>query len=252
MPASPAAAAPAAPAVPDKFLVKGQDGAIDHSATALKVAEAYSNLERRLGSGEAPPASVEGYKINVPEALADRLKADDLAASGAFKEFLGKAHAAGLNQHQLDVVVGNFLERSMALQEAKPAMAAAECESSLRGLDGWKSDAEYSQQIGTAWRAGKSIFGQDFDGILQDYGNDPRLIKGLASIGREMAEDLPPSAEAQAQMQEGLDGLMNSRAYLDSNDPQHAATVARVDALTKQLAGTRPVAGGKSSTFRSG
>ena len=67
VPASPAASAPAAPSVPDKFLVKGQDGAIDHSATALKVAtEAYSNLERRLGSGEAPPASVDGYKINVP------------------------------------------------------------------------------------------------------------------------------------------------------------------------------------------
>ena len=46
----------------------------------------------------------------------------------------------------------------MAPQEAKSAMAAAECESSLRRPDGWKSDAEYSQQIGTAWRAGKSIF----------------------------------------------------------------------------------------------
>jgi hypothetical protein len=89
----------------------------------------------------------------------------------------------------------------------------------LRQQEGWKSDQEYGKQVGLAFNAGKQIFGKDFDGVLKDYGNDPRIIRGLAGIGKEMAEDMPPSPEAQAQMQSNLDQLMNSPAYLEPERP---------------------------------
>lgn len=191
-----------------------------------------------------------GYKVNVPESLKGKVDADTLTKDEGFKGFLGKLHAAGASQKVVDAAVSEMLERGAALREAMPVLAASECEAELRQQDGWKSDQEYGKQVGMAFNAGKQIFGKDFDGILKDYGNDPRVIRGLAGIGKEMAEDMPPSPEAQAQVQSSLDTLMNSPAYLNANDPQHASTVAKVDALTKQMAGTKPVGAGKSITFK--
>jgi DNA uptake protein ComE-like DNA-binding protein len=246
-----AGAGGAEPGIPDKFVVKDAAGQIDHAATALKLArEGYLPLEKRLGSGDAPPHSIDGYKVNVPEAFKETVKAEELSNDPAFKDFLGKAHAAGLNQKQVDLVLGEFLDRSTKMQAALPQLAAADCEAELRQGDGWKTDEQYKQQVSTAFTAGKAIFGKDFDGIVKDYGNDPRLIRGLASIGKEMQEDMPASPEAQAQIQENLDQLMASKSYLNANDPQHAATMAKVSALTAKLAGQRPVQGGRTHSFK--
>lgn len=136
------------------------------------------------------------------------------------------------------------------MREAMPALAAADCEATLRQSDGWKSDDEYKKQVGVAFNAGKQIFGQDFDGIVKDYGNDARLIRGLASIGKEMQEDAPPSAEAQQQLQDNLDQLMNSPAYLNAGDPQHGTVRAKVEALTAKMVGTKPVEGGLTRGFK--
>lgn len=190
------------------------------------------------------------YKVNIPANIADRVKAEELAKDAGFQTFLGKLHGAGASQAVVDAAVGEMLERGVKLREAKPALDEANCVAELKGQEGWKSDAEYTQQVSTAFRAGQAIFGKDFDGIVKDYGNDPRLIRGLASIGKEMAEDLPPSAEAQAQIQESLDAVMNTKAYLNGNDPGHAAAMAKVEALTKRVAGTRAVTGGKSMSFK--
>ena len=241
------------PGIPEKFIVKGADGKEDFQATALKLArEGYLPLEKRLGGGDAPPQSVDGYKLNVPEALAQKVKADDLAKDQGVKDFLGKLHAAGASQKVVDAAVSELLTRGAALREAMPTLAAADCEAELRGQDGWKTDTEYSQQIGAAFNAGKAIFGKDFDGIVKDYGNDPRLIRGLSSIAKEMGEDAQASPEAQLQLQESLDALMSSKAYLNANDPQHAAVAAKVGALTARMAGTKPVASGRTHTFKSG
>jgi hypothetical protein len=195
---------------------------------------------------------VDGYKVNLPEALKDRVNAEDLAKSDDFKAFMGKMHGLNLSQKQLDGVVAELTERGIKMREAMPVLDAAEAESTLRQVDGWKTDAEYRQQIGTAFSAGKAIFGADFDGILKDYGNDARLIKGLASIGKEMGEDTQASPEAQAQMNDNLDQLMSSKAFLNANDPQHFSVRAKVDALTARIAGTRPVASGRTHTFKTG
>lgn len=241
------------PGIPEKFLVKGADGQADFQATALKLArEGYLPLEKRLGSGDAPPKAAVDYKVTVPEALKDKLDAEALSNDAGLKEFLGRVHAAGLNQKQVDVVLGEFFDRSLKLQSAMPELAAADCEAELRGQDGWKSDTEYSQQVSAAFNAGKQIFGKDFDGVVKDYGNDPRLIRGLASIAKEMGEDTQASPEAQAQIQDSLDALMSSRAYLNANDPQHEQTVAKVTALTARVAGTKSVASGRTHSFKTG
>lgn len=193
---------------------------------------------------------MDGYKVNVPEAFKETVKADELAKTPGVQALLKDLHGAGASQKVVDAALSAFMREGAAMRAAMPQMDAANCEAELRQGDGWKTDAEYSQQVSTAFRAGTAIFGKDFEGIVKDYGNDPRVIRGLASIGKEMAEDLPASPEAVAQLQENLDTLMSSKAYLNANDPGHAAAVAKVDALTKQVAGTRPVAGGRTHSFK--
>lgn len=197
-----------------------------------------------------PPATVDGYKVNVPEALADKVNAEELAGTQGVKDLLAKMHAAGASQKVVDVAVGELLQRGMALREAMPVLQAAECEAELR--QAWKTDGEYKANVEAAVRAGAQLFGADWDSMLKDLGNDPRLIRGLAGIAKEMAEDTGPSAEAQAQVQESLDTLMSTPAYTNPNHPQHAQTVERVNALQLRLSGNAPVGAGRTMTFKTG
>ena len=236
--------------MPEKFIVKTATGEVDHEATALKLArEGYIPLEKKLGGGQVAPRAAEDYKVTVPQALVGKLRADQLLANEGFKDFMHKAHAAGLTQAQFDAVSADFLERGAALRTAAVQMDAASCEAELRQAEGWKTDGEYKQQVGLAVNAGRSIFGADFEGLVKDYGNDPRLIRGLAGIGREIEEDRPPSAEATAQLGESLDQLMRSPAYLNAAHAEHAVTLAKVEALTKRMAGSKQVAGGRTISF---
>lgn len=239
------------PGVPEKFVVKDASGQVDHEATALKLArEGYLPLERRLGGGDAPPQSADGYKLNVPKAFKETVKAEDLAKTPGVQALLEDLHGAGASQKVVDAAVSAFMREGQALRAAMPIMEATDCEAELRQADGWKTDEQYKQHVTVAFNAGKQIFGKDFDGIVKDYGNDPRLIRGLAAIGKEMQEDMPAPPEAQYQLQENLDQLMASKAYLNANDPQHAATMAKVSALTAKLAGQRSVNGGRTHSFK--
>ena len=194
---------------------------------------------------------MDGYKINVPEAFKD-VSAEDLAKAPGLQALLKDLHGAGASQKVVDAAVGAFMREGAAMREAAPALAAADCEATLRQTDGWQSDQQYRQQIGLAFNAVRSIFGADADGIVKDYGNDPRLIRGLAEIGREMQEDSPPSAEAQAQLEQNLEQLESSGAFLNPADPAHGSTVAKVSALRARVAGTKPVSGGRSYSFKTG
>jgi hypothetical protein len=184
--------------------------------------------------------------------MAGKVTPEELAGNQGVKDLLGRLHGVGASQKVVDVAVAELLQRGAALREAMPMLQASECEATLRGVDGWKTDQEYSANIGAAFKAGAKIFGKDFDGIVKDYGNDARLIQGLAGIAREMQEDTPASAQAMEQVQESLDALMSSKAYLNANDPNHAAVFAKVSALTAKIAGTGSVATGRTMSFKTG
>lgn len=188
----------------------------------------------------------------MPEALKDRINGEELAKADDFKKFLGDLHAAGASQKVVDAAVATMLERGLAMREALPMQQAADCEATLRQVDGWKSDQEYLGQVRTAFSAGQQIFGEAFKAMeAKGYWNDPDFIKGLATIGREMQEDRGPSPEALQQISSSLDQAMADPAYTNPNHPQHAAAVAKVTSLTAQVAGNRPVASGKTMTFKS-
>lgn len=167
---------------------------MDLEASARKVEEHRSHLEKRLGSGDIPPKTAEEYKLTVPESMADKFKAEDFKDDPMLKAFMTDAHAAGLSQKQVDMVIGQYLERLPAIGGAMAQMSVDQCTAALK--ETWTTDADYKQNLGNAFRAARAYGGGDFEAVLSDYGNDPRIIKMLASIGKELPEDTGAPAGA--------------------------------------------------------
>ena len=171
-----------------------EDGAMDLEASARKVEEHRSNLEKRLGAGDIPPKTAAEYKLNVDEKFKELFPADKLADDPAMKAFLDKAHEKGLSQGQVDLFLNEWFERSSGLLDAKATMDAEACMNSLKEV--WKTDTEFKENNQAAYRAAKEYGGDQFDAILSDYGNDPRIIQLLAKVGKELGEDRSASVDA--------------------------------------------------------
>jgi hypothetical protein len=227
----------------DKFRVLKDDGSLDLEASARKVAEAHGHAEKRIGSGDLPPKAAADYKVNVPEALADRIKADELGASEDFKGFLGKMHGLGLTQAQLDGVTAEMLERSVKLQEGALTLSEQDCVTELRKA--WGTDQDFQRHTSAAFRAVRAYGGDDAEALLdpKTYGNDPRLIRVLARIGAELKEDTSAPADAQgagASTAADLSALMKHPAYFDASHAEHDRVKLQVRQMHERLHGTAP------------
>lgn len=205
--------------MPEKFVVKKEDGSTDWEATALKIAgDGYAPLEKRLGTGDAPPKSPDEYAPAVTAGISlDALKADP-----KYQGFLKGAHARGMTNAQVGYVLDHY---AMALQ---PDPAAAEAE--LR--KDWATDDQLQRGLAQAYRATAAYAGGDeaLQKLMAKYENDPDFIRLMSRIGNEMQEDRPPAGITQAES-DTLESLMKSPAYFDAKHPEHNATVRKAKEL---------------------
>lgn len=229
--------------MPEKYHVKAADGSPDLPATYAKVEAARAELERRMGAGEAPPKSADEYKVNVPAALAERIKAEDLAKDPGFKDFLGKLHTAGLNQKQVDIAVGEFLDRSLKLQAGMNQLSADDCTAKLKTE--WKTDELFKTGVSSAYRAA-SAFG-DVTALMAKYGNDPDFIRFAANVGKELSEDRGAMPGSQGASEVDIEALTKTKAYWDPKEPDHEATKAKVAAFYAAKYGSAPKQTGSMS-----
>lgn len=245
----PALAAGAAPAaatpspfgpIPEKYHVKAADGTPDVAASWLKVEQARAALETRLGSGDVAPKAPADYKITVPEKMGETFKADELAKDPMLQAFLKDAHAAGYSQKQVDVALAGWLERAPQIGIAQAEHKRDDAIKTVKESEGLKTDAEWESYVQKAYKAGETYGGKDFDGILKDYGNDPRIIRLLANVGKEIGEDKGPPAAAGQVADETIALIQGSKAYWDANDPGHAGAVAKVNAYYSTKYGNAP------------
>ncbi len=234
-----AAAAPAAPAVPgpfgaipEKYQVKASDGTPDLIASAAKLAEGHASLEQRMGAGDVRPKAAADYKLNLPESLKGKIDAEALSKDPKTIAWLADAHAKGMTQTQLDFTIGSMLEQVAGLTGGLKQSSADECTAELR--KGWTTEAEYQAQISKAFRAGKTYGGADFDAILKDYGNDARIVRLLANVGKDLGEDTGTPNLAAGISELDVTQLQASAAYWEPNDPLHASTKAKVTAFYEQ------------------
>src|SRR3990167_2282129 len=92
--------------IPEKYQVKKADGTLDLEQSSRKLAESYSHLEKRLGSGDAPPKTADEY---APEVGGGGFNWEEFKADEGTQSFLKGAHAKGLTNDQVAFVIGEYL-----------------------------------------------------------------------------------------------------------------------------------------------
>lgn len=216
--------------MPEKYLVKKEDGTVDHEATALKVGAAHAALEKRMGAGEAPPKSPDDYAPELPQGWgADRLKADPL-----FAGFLKGAHAKGLNNAQVSWALNEFQTRMDMMRSPEAG------EAELVHRMGLPADQLHNQVYVPAFRAAKAFAADDamMQRLDAKFGSDADYLQLMARIGKELGEDKPVHNGITANEADTLDDLIKHPAYNDSKHPEHAKVTRQVAALyEKKYAG---------------
>jgi hypothetical protein len=225
------------------------DGTLDEVASARKQAEAYKPLESKLGSAEGAPKTAEEYKLVAPVADAEGKGAIDpemfaaFVADPLFKGFTDKAHAAGMNNAQLQLVADSYLDIAPQLFVQNAKLNAAECITEVSKL--WPEQTAREAAFNGVRKAIEGFGGDaaDMPGgkqrLYDKFGSDPDFIAFAATVSKQMKEDTQPNGMAPTSGDD-VQALMKSKAYWDANDPAHAATKAKVDLFYKQQHGDKP------------
>ena len=214
----------------EKHRVFKEDGTFDLEATSLKTAEAYAALEKKLGSGELAPKTVDEYKI---EKLSGEIDVAEVMADPVTKSFLARAHAKGMTNAQVqDVLDFALTEWAPSLIGSNQALNEEQCVTALREM--WQSPEEYQAQTSASVRALKAYAAEgdgvgSFNRMFEKYGNDPDFIAFAARIGKEISEDSAPNLEAVLGGQT-IEQLESNPAYLDPKHPDHARINKQISA----------------------
>ena len=212
----------------------GEDGVFDLTATATKVLEGYSALEKRLGTGDLPPRSAEEYTLD----LADF---ESMKQEENMQNFLKGAHAVGMTNKQVQhamTTMAEFITREGFVK----GHSAASCDAELSKV--WADDAAFSAGKQAAYKsaealaakAGMSIHDIEASGL----GNNPVFIRLAAALGNEIGEDKGVTPAVSATETETIESLMASEAYLNPQHAGHKEAAKKVRAYHEKKFGTAP------------
>lgn len=212
--------APANDFIPEKLRVTNAEGVLDLDASSRKMAEAYGALEKRLGSGDAPPAAATDYKITVPDAMKE---AFDPATDAGMQGFLTGAHAAGLNQAQVDFVMSQYFTMAPQLAAGAAQLDSVAATAELKKT--WATDADFKRNVANAY-TGASVAAQraglDINSIMGGpLGNNVQFLQIMAAIGPEFKEDTAPGGRMMVSDSD-INSLLASEAYTNPRHPDHA------------------------------
>lgn len=176
--------------IPEKYRTNKEDGSLDLEASSRKVAEAYKHLETRMGSGDAPPKTVDEYSVKLEGVEGfnwDEFKADENSRS-----FLKGAHAKGLTNDQVSFVIGEYLKAAPGLIQGDAAITQQDCAAALKAV--WGDDQTMQTNLKASYSAAQAFASEEgkpgsFQSLMAKYGNDPDFIAFTANIGKELRED---------------------------------------------------------------
>lgn len=217
----------------------GADGkAVDVAASARKLAESYTALEQKLGTGELAPKSPDEYQLTA-DGLPDTVKLEQLQQDPKIKEFLKAAHAKGLTNSQVQFAIAEFYKTAGSLLAGDKALTADEVIGQLR--ETWKDDAAFKQNMGLAFKAATALAkkaGVDWEAA--GLGDNPAFIRLMAAIGSEVGEaGLPGAGEVPGA--ETVADLMSGEAYWNPKHADHKRVTAKVQAYYASKYGNQPV-----------
>lgn len=207
------------PEIPDKFHVKREDGTLDEQATLGKFLNSYQELEKRMGSGEAPPKDETGYKLDYsgfPEGFQINVEAE--------KRLLKRMHGGGLSNKQVQTVIDHFGE----LLKEGAATKASQTQAKMEALKTEWATA-FDANLTDAYNAFNAYADDQDRADIKDIGNNVAMLRILAKIGKELKEDRHIQSEVIIS-EEDAEQLRKSEAYWNKKHPDHKATFAKVTA----------------------
>lgn len=241
-PAEAPAAAPAAPGerpawLPEKYAVTGADGKLDLDASGKKLSDGLSAAVKRIGTGDLPPETFEGYVDSpLPEQFKDVPLDPELT-----RTFREGAHKAGLSQSQLDFVMGEYFKLVPSMLNAAAGVSADEARAQLSKV--WSTPAELQSNMTAAEKA-VSVMPADLqEQIRTEFGTNATFWQFAAHFGKEVGEDRPAAPAGGSQAVTDTDALMRTEAYRNAKHPDHAKVSAQVQQAFEKRAGTAPVMG---------
>lgn len=219
---------PLAERIPEKYRVVKEGGEFDIEASTGKLAEAYANLEKKLGAGDVPPKTPEEYAPQVEGFDMEELKADP-----KFQGFLKGAHAKGLTNAQVEFVLSEYAARAgedatvQSFGMSTPDFQAAVSEEFTREYGG------YVQGMQSGLRAIRAYAPDATAADIASIPNNPLVSRVLAAIGKEIPEDRAPGnrAIAAADWESEVSAIRASDAYNNPAHPEHKKTKDRMDEL---------------------
>lgn len=223
--------------LPEKYRVMGDDGKLNVEGSARKLADAYSHLEKRMGSGDTPPKTADEY---APKVEVEGFKWDEFKADPRMQSFMKSAHAKGITNDQMGFILGEYAQLAPELVNGAAALDSEAAATQLR--ETWKTDAEFNKNIGLAFRAFNSLADDSDKGRMDEIGNNPMVIRMLAKIGAEMQEDAPAGGDVNLEEQQSIRDLMKSPAYMDPKHADHERVSAQVKAYYQKRYGDQTVA----------
>lgn len=232
--------------IPEKFRVMGADGKLDLAASARKVTDSYTELEKRKGGADLPPKTPEEY---APEGLPEGVNIDELKADPLYAGFLKGAHAQGLTNKQVSYVLNEYLARAPQIAQGAQHLDVEGATAKLKEV--WTDDAAFTGNLKAAYGVTSVLANKaGIDMALIEgspIANDPTFLRMMAALAPEFAEDLPApaggsSVSAQA-FDQALAEIQAHPGYMDGNHPEHKILMQRKQALYDQRYGNKPAAG---------
>lgn len=211
-------------AIPDKFKVTAEDGSVDYKATVAKMNESYSYLEKKVGTGEVAPKSVDEYKLEREDFDFEEFKADE-----SNKEFLTEAHKHGITNKQLDFLLSEYDKRAVNLVSNSSQIDTDTTVQTLQSDWGKDFEANIFNAVKAARACG--ITDEQINNPL--IGNNVAFIKMAAYFGSQMTEDKPVSNGTPVNVD--IQSLMRSEAFFNPKHPDHKSVKAQIDSYYDSL-----------------
>jgi hypothetical protein len=220
--------------IPEKYRVNKEDGSLDLEQSSRKLAESYTHLEKRMGTGDAPPKSVDEYTVKLEGVEGfnwDEFKADENTQS-----FLKGAHAKGLTNDQVQYVIGEYMKAAPGLIEGGVQLTTQDCTAALKAV--WTDEAAMKTNVTASYRAAEAFASEpgkpgNFQTLMSKYGNDPDFIAFTANIGKELREDtaISGSPANEADFAVKTAELRQQLQDMPAHDPKRIGVQAELDAL---------------------
>lgn len=212
-------------AIPDKFKVTAEDGSVDYKATVAKMNDSYTYLEKKVGTGEVAPKSVDEYKLEREDFDFEEFKADE-----SNKEFLTEAHKHGITNKQLDFLLSEYDKRAADLVSTSSQI---DTDTTVQTLQSEWGNDKYEANIFNAVKAARAcgITDEQINNPL--IGNNVAFIKMAAYFGSQMTEDKPVSNGTPVNVD--IQSLMRSEAFFNPKHPDHKSVKAQIDSYYNSL-----------------